>query len=412
NGRLYRQLQVRESKIRRLVDANIVGVLISNLDGQIVEANDAFLGIVGYGREDLTSGRLRRTDLTPAEWQAANDRAGAQIGATGSFDPFEMEYIRKDGSRVPVLVGGAAIGDTGSEIVAFVLDLTEREAAEREVRRLNQQLEQRIRERTAQLAEANRKLAERNEELARASRMKSEFLARMSHELRTPLNSIAGFSDLLAEQSEGPLGETYGDYVQHVRQGAHHLIALVDEVLDLTRIEAGKIELSYEEFPAADVISEVLSVAGALAEAKQIDLRNEISSAVRVYADRTRFTQILFNLVGNAVKFTPREGMVGIAADVGDPEVRFVISDTGIGIPEEERAAIFEEFHQVGSAKRPDVTDGSGLGLAITKRLVELHGGRIWVESEPGQGSRFFFTMPAGRAGVGASANVRRDPQT
>jgi PAS domain S-box-containing protein len=406
NSRLYRELQEREAKIRRLVDSNIIGVLISDPQGQILEANDAFLEIVGYSREDLTSGRLRSTKLNPAEWQTANDLARTQIRATGSCEIFEKEYVRKDGSRVPVLVGSAAIGDTrsGTEVVAFVLDLTERKKAEREVRRLNQQLEQRIKERTAQLAEANRQLGERNEELARVSRMKSEFLARISHELRTPLNSISGFSDLLAEESEGPLGEIYSDYVLHVKQGANHLTALVNEILDLSRIEAGKIELQYEEFTAADGISEVLSVAGSLAEAKRIDLCNDVPSDLRVFADRTRFKQILYNLVGNALKFTP-VGAVRISAEPGDGEVRFLVSDTGIGIPQEEHRAIFDEFHQVGPASTT-LRNGAGLGLAITKRLVELHGGRIWVESAPGKGSRFFFTMLPGAAVEGEGSTI------
>ena len=274
----------------------------------------------------------------------------------------------------------------------------QRRRAEGEIRRLNDELEQRILERTSQLGEANRQLAKQNEELARASRMKSEFLARMSHEFRTPLNSIIGFSDLLAEEGEGPLGKAYADYVRHVIEGAHHLLALVTDILDLSRIEAGRIDLRHEEFAAADAISEVLSVTGPLAEAKDIELRGDVPHTVLAYGDRTRFKQILYNLLSNAVKFTPVASVVQVTAEPNYGEIRFCVTDTGIGIPYDQRIAIFEEFTQVAPAVS-GVKEGAGLGLAITKRIVELHGGRIWVESTPGEGSRFFFTMPTGRAG-------------
>ncbi|HEX4163945.1 MAG TPA: ATP-binding protein [Bryobacteraceae bacterium] len=274
----------------------------------------------------------------------------------------------------------------------------QRTVAESEIRRLNEELEQRVLERTSQLAEASSRLAKQNEELARASHMKSEFLARMSHEFRTPLNSIIGFSDLLAEEGEGPLGEAYADYVRHVGAGAHHLLALVDEILDLSRIEAGRIDLRHEEFAAADAIFEILSVTGPLAEAKKIELRGDASPTLFAYGDRTRFKQILYNLLSNAVKFTPRDGRVQISAEADYGQIRFCVSDTGIGIALEQQTAIFEEFTQVAPATS-GVKEGAGLGLTITKRIVELHGGRMWVDSTPGEGSRFFFTVPAARAG-------------
>ena len=274
----------------------------------------------------------------------------------------------------------------------------QRRIAETEGRRLNRELEQRVLERTSQLGEANSRLAMQNEELARASRMKSEFLTRMSHEFRTPLNSIIGFTDLLAEQGEGPLGEFYADYVRHVHEGAHHLLALVNDILDLSRIEAGRIDLRHEEFAAADAVSEVLSVIGPLAEAKKIEFRSEVSPALIAYGDRTRFKQILYKLMSNAVKFTPVGGSVQITAEPDYGEIRFCVSDTGIGIPREQQIAIFQEFTQVAPAAS-GVKEGAGLGLTITKRIVELHGGRIWVESTLGEGSRFFFTTPAARAG-------------
>ncbi|HYZ85627.1 MAG TPA: PAS domain S-box protein [Bryobacteraceae bacterium] len=322
--------------------------------------------------------------------------------ATREGTEYSVEYriVLPDGTLRHIHGLGHPVFDANGEVVEVIgtnVDVTERKHAEEERQRLNRELEQRIKERTAQLAEANRQLAERNQELARVSRMKSEFLTRISHELRTPLNSIAGFTDLLGEESEGPLGEVYSDYVRHVKKGAHHLIALVNEILDLSRIEAGRVELRYEEFPAAEAITQVLSVTRALAEAKQIDVRNKVPSTLLVYADRTRFEQVFYNLVSNAVKFTPPAGQVRISSDAGEQDVRFLVSDTGIGIPKEEHAAIFEEFHQVG-APMTGVRDGAGLGLAITKRIVELHGGRIWVESAPGEGSRFFFTMLAGHA--------------
>ncbi|HYZ84649.1 MAG TPA: HAMP domain-containing sensor histidine kinase [Bryobacteraceae bacterium] len=232
----------------------------------------------------------------------------------------------------------------------------------------------------AALQEAERKRilndpTERIGELARTNRINSEFLARMSHHTRTPLNSIIGFSDLMIEQSDGPLDATYIHYVRHVREGAHHLLELVNEILDLARLDAGKIELRYQEFAAIDPISEVLAVIRPLAEAKRIDLRNEVPPESCVYADRTRFKQILYNLVSNAVRFTPPEGTVRLGVEPRDAEACFIVSDTGLG-----------------------TVNGSGLGLAITKHLVELHGCYIRVESAPGGGSRFCFTMPAAPA--------------
>lgn len=263
---------------------------------------------------------------------------------------------------------------------------------------MNQEFERRVHERTCQLGEANTGLAKQNEELARESRMKSDFLARMSHEFRTPLNAIVGFSDLLAEQGEGSLGDAYADYARHVSEGAQHLLALVNDILDLSRIEAGRAELRCDDFSAPEATTEVLSVIEPLARAKNIKLLNDVPSTLTTYADRTRFKQILFNLLSNAVKFTPVDGSVQVSAERDRDEIRFCVIDTGIGIPPEQQTAIFEEFVQVTSPAN-GVKEGTGLGLAITKGIVERHGGRIWVESTLGEGSRFFFTFPVIPAG-------------
>ena len=281
-------------------------------------------------------------------------------------------------------------------VASIVAAAFERHDADEHIQRLNEDLEILVSERTAELGVLNKELARRNEDLANASRLKSEFLARMSHELRTPMNAIIGFSDLLDEQSEGPLNETYTRYVMHIRQGARHLLDLINDVLDLSKIEAGRIQLAEQIFAAADALGEVLSVIMPLAEIKKIRVAAGVSPELNLYADRTRFKQILYNLLSNAVKFTPDGGRVVVeSARTETGGVRFSVSDTGIGIPPEEREAIFEEFHQVGAAS--SAKEGTGLGLAITRKLVELHGGKIWVESETGKGSCFHFTFPPER---------------
>ena len=272
-------------------------------------------------------------------------------------------------------------------------EVVRRRQAEAEALKLNEELEQRVRERTAELAEVNRLLALRNTEVEHANQMKSKFLARMSHELRTPLNAIIGFSDLLAEESAGSLNDKQKRFVSHVSAGSRHLLQLINDVLDVSKIEAGKTELALINFVASEAVDEVLSVINPLAESKGITIHNRVGGDWVLRADRVRIKQILYNLLTNAVKFTQEEGSVQIEAAREESFLRFCVSDTGIGIPSDEQRLIFEEFHQVGeTTKNP--SQGTGLGLTITKRLVELHGGRIWVESEPDQGSRFSFTIP------------------
>lgn len=287
--------------------------------------------------------------------------------------------------------------------VGFALEMMEqdkrRQRAEQETQDLNEKLEHRVLERTVALDAANKELAVRNEEVERANRLKSEFLARMSHELRTPMNAIIGFSDLLAEEADGSLNENYRRYVNHIRQGARHLLELINDVLDLSKIEAGRLELRHEEFYAAEALAEILSVIRPLAEAKRINVGNDVRPELLVYADRTRFKQILYNLLSNAVKFTPEDGHVRVESSWQQGAVAISVNDTGIGISPSEHAAIFTEFHQAGPTPK-GVKEGTGLGLAITRRLVELHGGHIGVASEPGKGSSFTFTLPAGCAAL------------
>ena len=257
------------------------------------------------------------------------------------------------------------------------------------------ELEHRVQERTTQLAAANKELDLRNREVERATKLKSKFLASMSHELRTPLNAIVGFSDLLAEQTAGELNDKQKRFVNHIKQGSAHLLQLINDILDLSKIEAGQLELRSERFQISEALPEVLSTIRPLAMVKQITIHQKSEADIPVYADRVRFKQILYNLLSNAVKFTPKDGRISIECAESGDFIKISVTDTGIGIRTEDQGIIFEEFRQVEGDKG-STQEGTGLGLAITRRLVEQQGGTISLTSEPGKGSRFTFTLPAG----------------
>jgi|SRR5579862_130983 len=274
--------------------------------------------------------------------------------------------------------------DAFNEMLA---QIQERDAALHEA---HAELERRVEERTAQLAAANKELELKNREVERATKLKSQFLASMSHELRTPLNAIIGFSDLLVDKAAGPLTDKQGRFVGHVRDGARHLLQLINDILDLSKIEAGQLDMHYEDFQIRDALPEVLSTIRPLSMSKNISVEQKLDLDARVRADRVRFKQILYNLLSNAVKFTPKDGHVAIDCREINNFISISVSDTGVGIRPEDQAMIFEEFRQVEG----NTQEGTGLGLAITKRLVEQQGGRISLESEFGKGSRFTFTLP------------------
>jgi signal transduction histidine kinase/DNA-binding response OmpR family regulator len=278
--------------------------------------------------------------------------------------------------------------------------IQEREGALQEVHR---ELEQRVQARTAQLGAANKELELKNREVERATRLKSRFLASMSHELRTPLNAIVGFSDLLAEGVPGELNPKQKRFVNHIKQGSAHLLQLINDILDLSKIEAGQLELRCEYFQVKDALPEVLSTIRPLAMAKNIQVEHDVATERPAYADRVRFKQILYNLLSNAVKFTPKDGRITIVCTEDGELVSISVTDTGIGIRAEDQGVVFEEFRQVETNK-DSTQEGTGLGLAITKRLVEQQGGKISLASEPGKGSRFTFTLPAGAKTATAQA--------
>jgi signal transduction histidine kinase len=230
-------------------------------------------------------------------------------------------------------------------------------------------------------------------ELERASRHKSEFLANMSHELRTPLNAIIGFSQVLRQRLFGEINDKQEEYLDDIVSSGQHLLSLINDVLDLSKVEAGQVELEVSAFSLRDALERGVVMVRERASNNGVELSLELASDVdSVRGDERRLLQVVFNLLSNAVKFTPAGGSVAASTARVDGEVQVAVTDTGPGIAVEDQARIFEEFQQtsVGISQR----EGTGLGLALSRRLVELHGGRIWVESTPGHGSRFVFTLP------------------
>jgi signal transduction histidine kinase/type II secretory pathway pseudopilin PulG len=231
-------------------------------------------------------------------------------------------------------------------------------------------------------------------ELETASRHKSDFLATMSHELRTPLNAIIGFSEVLHEQMFGELNERQLAYVDDVLEAGKHLLSLINDVLDLAKIEAGGMELELSEVAIPEVLRSAVSMHSERASRGGVELSLTTEpEEITISADGRRVRQIVFNLVSNAVKFTPAEGRVDVSARLDDGQVELAVADTGPGIAPEELELIFEEFKQATDGKR---AEGTGLGLPLSRKLVELHGGRLWVESAAGNGSTFRFTLPVG----------------
>jgi signal transduction histidine kinase/HAMP domain-containing protein len=238
-----------------------------------------------------------------------------------------------------------------------------------------------------------REIADQSRALEAASRHKSEFLANMSHELRTPLNAVIGFSEVLSERMFGDLNDKQEEYLKDILESGRHLLSLINDILDLSKIEAGRMELERSEFDLPDAIDTGLLLMRERAGRKDIAVGREVDPRLgRVSGDERKVKQVLLNLLSNAVKFTAAGGRIDVRAAVHDGIAEISVADTGVGIHPDDQAAVFEEFRQVGdSAKR---VEGTGLGLALARKFVELHGGRMWVTSQPGVGSTFTFTIP------------------
>jgi signal transduction histidine kinase/HAMP domain-containing protein len=307
------------------------------------------------------------------------------------YDPNQIQHLHVPNSPLPYVahIPLSARGRAAGLLSAYFK--TQREITDTEARAL------RTIARLVSVAKENadlvNELKDNNLQLERANRLKSEFLASVSHELRTPMNAIIGYTKLMLDGLDGDLTEQQTADLERVVQAADNLLGLINGLLDLAKIEAGKMELNVEEVDIPLVIDDVIELMRAGADAKSLSLRADVASTLpTAWADRARIRQVLVNLVANAVKFTEHGG-VTIRASIVDGWITIAVVDTGVGIPPEAQTYIFDEFRQV-DASTTRRYGGTGLGLAISKRLIALHGGRIWVDSTVGTGSSFLFTLP------------------
>jgi PAS domain S-box-containing protein len=373
-----------ERRFRELLEAAPDAIIEVDREGRIVLLNLVTEKLFGYTREELLGQPVEV--LVPEAVRVGHVRRREGYWDHPATRPMgsglALEGCRKDGSRFPVEISLSPVhSEEGLRITAVIRDISERKRVENEFQAMQQAY--------------TRELELRNREVEHANQLKSEFLASMSHELRTPLHTVIGFAELLSEELEGPLNDKQKRFVRHIHNDSMHLLNLINDVLDLSKIEAGRLRIQPVAFDIKAGVDEAIASIRPGAAAKSIAIETTVSVPTMVLADPSRFKQILYNLLSNAVKFTPEGGNIRVENVVSDGFVEISVIDTGIGIPREKHADIFDKFFQLGATTK-GVREGTGLGLAITRALVEEHGGRIWVASEPGKGSRFSFTIAVG----------------
>jgi len=383
-----------EARYRALFEYAPDGIVIANADSRYVDANASICRMLGYSRDELVG--LHASDIVVPENLAQIGPAVETIQARLEYHQ-EWRFRRKDGSTFPAEVIATLLPD--GNLLGMIRDITERRAAEALLRQANEELEQRVEARTEELRSA----------LVRAEaadRVKSSFLATMSHELRTPLNSIIGFTAIVLQGMAGPLTAEQTKQLSMVRSSARHLLALINDVLDLSKIEAGQLEVNCEPFDLRASIELVMSSMTPLADKKGLTLRAVIAPELGLlHSDRRRVEQILLNLLSNAIKFTTQGGVelsaqptsiiraAGAPTALASGAVRIAIADSGIGIAVDDLASLFQPFRQLDSGLTRQ-HEGTGLGLAICRRLANLLYGEITVSSERSKGSTFCLTLP------------------
>lgn len=349
--RTLEELERSQKQFSALFSSSVIGVLYCDLKGKIYNANDAFLEMIGYSRNELEAGKIYWDKITPSEFKQSDQTATQALMQTGVAPAWEKEYIRKDGSLIPVIVGAALLNKESTETIAFVIDNSERKKLE-----------------------------------AR----KDEFIGIASHELKTPLTSIKGYTQILERIIHQMGDDRLKLYLKKTNTYIDRLNSLISDLLDVSKIQAGKLQMDYSRFKFSELLTDGIESMQHTHENHSIELKGDVDASV--YGDRHRLEQVITNLLSNAIKYSPRANKVTVEVKKANKVITVGITDYGIGIAESEQHKLFQRFYRVeATAKR---FSGLGIGLYVSSEIIQRHGGKMWVESTPGQGSTFYFTLP------------------
>jgi protein-histidine pros-kinase len=374
-------LRASEERFRMLVEQASDGIFVADATGGYVDANPAACEMLGYAHDELLTKGMK--DMVSSEDLAATP-IRMDLLLSGAVVLLQRRLVRKDGTVFPAEISARVLPD--GLIQGIVRDVTERKKVEDDLQELNESLEHRVEQRTHELSETIEALVEANE-------AKDRFLRSMSHELRTPLNSVIGFSSMLADGIPGEVNEEQHRQLAMIKNSGKHLLALINDILDLSRIEAGMVEVHLEPIDVGRLLEELCASEGPAAERKGLELAVDVSNPPpRLVSDRTKVLQILLNLLNNAIKFTDAGDVVLRVFAPSSRVVGFAVNDTGPGIALEERETIFGEFER-GARLSPTI-EGTGLGLAICRGLAGSLGGSVDLVTEVGAGSTFTLTLP------------------
>jgi PAS domain S-box-containing protein len=344
-------LKRSEAQFKALYDSNIIGVMYCDLKGNIFTTNDTFLHMISYSQPELATGEIKWDDITPPEYWKDDEKAIKQLLTQGYAVPWEKEFIKKDGSQIPVIIGAALLNKDTTECIAFVLDITERK-----------KLEQR----------------------------KDEFIGIASHELKTPLTSIKGYTQILERIIHQMGDDKLKLYLKKTNTYIDRLNSLIADLLDVSKIQAGKLQMDFSTFDFDKLVDAGIETMQHTNMKHKIVKEGEVHT--RIYGDKHRLEQVFTNLLSNAIKYSPDADKVVVTVSKDKDRVKVAVKDFGVGIPKAKISKLFDRFYRVEETSKR--FSGLGIGLYISCEIIKRHGGDMRVESDYGKGSTFYFTLP------------------